>query len=618
MMMLLNCNPIKQPKSVPHIAAFGDSAQRRFFVDNCAGNRGNILRILCSVRLKNRILYKIIAPMRNSVLLAIICILLLPAMIKAQAPAVTRSAAFDDPEYGSGRLLLTSNGNTLYFQFTRRKGIAVTVYDPQRQAAPLVHNPIHSWSNWRMDEASLKGVFEMNGQAVVFMEKEIKRDLNLYRFIFDIQSGKLLQEDLVESIHMPGIILMPTGEFLSKFYVRKDPASAYYAIAIFNERKGPNGQRMKVTHYTPAHQVISTAEYVSTADIHQHVVFLDMYVNKDRFVSLASYHYRENAISLKNAEIRLSSLQQGTSAFSHQSLDSTSDYRDVKGALKYNQEEGNLYLLTSVHAKSVKDNNIMQQSKFAFDYALQMTIFDPLSLQIQRQYFVKHPQLDDYVKDHLKYKNPYYGLIQDFYINPDKTVNLLFEEIYISEDKMSSVDSSLININGKKYSTRLGEIAVVKLDASGREINSYAIAKAQQAAVKMGMYYQNRGANGRISFPDRRPFFTSIRGFYSYQYMPANGAIIYNDYAVNTNSTDEDYRTKKDVYHMSDANTVLARYDGKDIRKTYLFGAPSGDKEARFAELGISTYSDDGKQYATMMVERKGRHLNAYIVWMNL
>ncbi|ACU63274.1 SAM domain-containing protein [Chitinophaga pinensis] len=556
--------------------------------------------------------------MRNSVLLAIICILLLPLMMKAQEPAVTRSAAFDDPEYGSGRLLLATNGNTLYFQFTRRKGIAVTVYDRQRQRTPIVYNPIRSWSNWRMDEASLKGVFEMNGQAVVFMEKEIKRDLNLYRFIFDIQSGKLLQEDLVESIHMPGLILMPTGEFLPKFYVRKDPASEYYAIAIFNERRGPDGQRMKVMHYTPAHQVINTGEYISTEDRYHHVVFLDMYVDRDRFVSLASYHYRENAISVKNAEIRLSSLQPGRVGFGHQSLDSTGDYRDVKAALKYNQEEGRLYLLTSVHAKSVKENNIMQQSKFAFDYALQMTIFDPLSLQIKRQYFVKHPQLDDYVKDHLKYKNPYYGLIQDFYINPDKSVNLLFEEIYISEDNMSSADSSLVNITGKKYSTRLGEIAVVKLDSSGREINSYAIAKAQQAGVKMGMYYQNRGGLGKISFLGRRPYFSSIPGFYSYRYLPANGAIIYNDYAVNMNSMDEDYRTKKDVYFMSDANAVLATYDGKDIRKTYLFGEPSGEKEARFAELGISTYSDDGKQYATMMVERKGRHLNAYIVWMNL
>ncbi|TWV98010.1 hypothetical protein [Chitinophaga pinensis] len=556
--------------------------------------------------------------MRKCVLLAIICILLLPVMTKAQEPAVTRSAAFNDPEYGSGRLLLAGNGNTLYFQFTRRKGIAVTVYDAQRQAAPVVYNAVRSWNNWHMDEASLKGVFEMNGQAVVFMEKEVKRDLNLYRFIFDIHSGKLMREDLVESVHMKGLILLPTGEFLSKFYIRKDPVSEYYAIAICNERRGPEGQRIKVTHYTPAHQVINTGEYISTADIHQHVVFLDMYVNSNRFVSLASYHYRENAVSVKNAEIRLSSLLQGTPVFRHQALDSTGDYRDVRAALKYNSEEGNLYLLTGVHAKSVRENIIMQQSQFAFDYALQMTIFDPLSLQIRRQYFVKHPQLNDYVKDHLKYKNPYYGLIQDFYVNPDKSVHLLFEEIYITQDVMSSIDSSLAGITGKKYSTRLGEIAVVKLDSSGQEINSYAIAKAQQAGVKIGMYYQNRGAVGKLNFLDRRPSYSRIPGFFSYQYLPANGAIIYNDYAVNTDSREEDYRTKKDVYFISDANTVLATYDGKDIRKTYLFGAPSGDKEARFTELGISTYSGDGKQYATMMVERKGRHMNAYIVWMNL
>ncbi|MBW8684584.1 hypothetical protein [Chitinophaga rhizophila] len=562
--------------------------------------------------------------MQMTVLLTIISTLLLPFVTIAQVPEVARSKAFTDSEYSSSRLLLMSNRNTLYFQFTYRKGISVTVYDSLRNAAPVVNNDVRSWKNRDLSEANLKGVFEMNGQAVVFLEMTVRREVNLYRFIFDGHTGGLLSEDLVESRKIPAVVLLPARNVIPRYYVRKDPASAFYAVAVYKDKKVAGDELIRVTHYTPAHQIISRATYTATGAPFSRVEFLDMYVEGGRFVTLASHLYKEGSFVRKGAAVMLSALRQEQhDSFQHALLDSTEDYWDAAAAMKYNQHTGQMYLLTSVHGNSVREKAIMRQHIFAYDYALQMTVFDPVSLQLRRQYFVDHPQLDAYVKHRLRYRNAYRGLIQDFYINDDNGVSLLFEEIYV-DDKTSgpltAIDSlTAITSLQKGYRTRLGQIGIVRLDADGREVSSYAIAKSQHVNTKIGMYYQYRRPYMDVSLRDRKPYhYGDIAGFYSYEYLPAKGVVIYNDRAANVANQEHDYRKIKDVYAMNETNTMLAVFDGEEVRRQYLFGEPANQREARFSELGVSAFRDDDMQYATVMVERKGRDHKAYIVWVQL
>lgn len=176
-----------------------------------------------------------ILPMLKNILLACFCSLLLPAALHAQSPEVVRSKPFDEPEGGASRLLLLKNGNTLFFHFTRKKGIEVVAYGSNHQESPMERNRVKSWKQKKMNNASLKGLFELNGQAVVFLMQIVGRKPCLYRFIFDGTTGKLLKEELIADLPRIGMgagySVAFGGVSIPDFFVRKDPDSEYYAVA---------------------------------------------------------------------------------------------------------------------------------------------------------------------------------------------------------------------------------------------------------------------------------------------------------------------------------------------------------------------------------------------------
>lgn len=92
-----------------------------------------------------------------------------------------------------------------------------------------------------------------------------------------------------------------------------------------------------------------------------------------------------------------------------------------------------------------------------------MNIFDPSSLRQQKTYFVEHLPLDSFAKEQLKYKYAYNGIIQDFHINNDNSISLLFEELNVQEKEQQFTDSiSMLcsMFSSPHYYTNLGEIGM--------------------------------------------------------------------------------------------------------------------------------------------------------------
>lgn len=186
--------------------------------------------------------------MKRTILLVCLCLGLHTATAQQTDDLkFTKSNPFKEPEMGASRLLLMKNGNTLFFQFTGAKGVNVTVYDQQHQSAGVLNNRISSWKPKKMKHTDLKALFEVNGNAVVFLEQLIERHPTLYRLIFDGETGRLLREEmLAENRQLPASAKHDRGygTFQSaQFIVRQDPASAYYAVAVCNaESSAKKGQ----------------------------------------------------------------------------------------------------------------------------------------------------------------------------------------------------------------------------------------------------------------------------------------------------------------------------------------------------------------------------------------
>ncbi|MFY0253954.1 hypothetical protein ACDQ55_08380 [Chitinophaga sp. 30R24] len=560
--------------------------------------------------------------------------LMLPVLIQAQQPQITRSTSFDEPSDGASRLLLMKNGNTMFLHFTRKSGIDVVVYDKNHHAGTLVNNHVNSWKQKQMVRASLAGLFELNGQAVAFLVQYLHKKPCLYRFIFDGTTGKLVNEELVADLPRLGLAagysLVYGGVSMPDFFVRKDPESEYYAVAAFNSFAHDRNERIKVTHFGPDHKKINEAFYESPKGTYKYLEFMEMFVHRDEFVFVASYGYNTRASGGKDSRVIISRLMKGTKQFEYNLLNYTDDYREPDIAVKYNASNKTLYMLAAVNAKSAGRPYTMYTS--SENMVLQMNVINPNSLEVRKKYFIDHPELSDYAKNHLKYKKPYYGVIQDFRINTDSTITLMFEELNAQKD--TRVTTNYNNIPGGTTSTRssstststsisttLGDIGIVRINEEGQEIpGSYAIAKKQVTATWLNDLYIYR--RPQTSWTFRRGILRSGNynaGFFSYDYVFANntGYTIFNESPDNTKEENENYRKKKGHLSVSIDNTILAWYADNTVKKAYLFGEPKKKDESRFSVLEMNTHSEDGKSLATLMLERKGNDKKAYIVWVN-
>lgn len=278
-----------------------------------------------------------------------------------------------------------------------------------------------------------------------------------------------------------------------------------------------------------------------------------MYVHRDEFVFVSSFAYNTRSSGGKDSRVMISRLTKGTKSFEYKLLDYTDDYLEPDVALKYNLANKTLYMLAAVNAKSAKKPNTMNTSEEGL--VLQMNVIDPFGLTVKNKYFIDHPQLSDYAKDHLKYKKPYYGVIQDFRLNGDSTITLMYEELdaKIRTSTTPGTSSATTGYHPSSTSTsvttRLGDIGVVRINGAGKELpGSYAIAKRQVTGNWINPYYIYR--RPQTSWTFRKGMLNSGNynaGFFSYDYVFANkkGFVIFNDFLENIESTDENYRKKK-------------------------------------------------------------------------
>lgn len=565
--------------------------------------------------------------LKKFILTKLCCLFIfLTAMAQAGVPTYTKSTAFEEPETGSSRILLMKNGNTLFFHFTVKKGINVTVYDQKHRTRGTVNNRVTSWKQKKMKYASLRGLYEINDQVVVFMQLGVKRRAVLYRMIFDGKSGKILKEEVVASsdrISMGKAYGMVFGGLaMPNFIVSKDPNSDYYAVGIFNSVTSDRNARIEVVHYNPNHEEINRSYFQSPENKYKYLTVLDLYVNRDEFVFLSSYAYNTRSSGGDDSRILIGRMEKSTKGFQFKILDYSDDYKKVEVVTKYNQTNNQLYMLTAIEAESAKRKPTMDKGKKSTGYVLQMNVFDPLTLELKKKYFIEHKKLTAYADEHLKAKRPYLGIIQDFKLNEDNTITYMFEEM----DNYSVTSTYTSYTNGRmstrtttRFYTKLGSIGIMNADPEGNELRGYAIAKEQTAETTLGMFDINSRRMSNWNFRGRGASYNNLSGFYSYDYMFIKDKeyVIYNDNVENTESEEETVKSNKKMGRISLANTVYAYKDGNKVVKSYLFGDPKGKDENRFCQLEMNTVSEDGRSLATMMIERKGRDKKAYIVWIN-
>lgn len=544
-------------------------------------------------------------------LLTALAIILCSYTVLAQQSNIQYSVPFEEPEDGWNKVLQLKNGNTFFFHFTKKDGIEINLYGKDRKIIGKKTITSDLWEPKKMRISNIEGLYEINGDAVIFLNQVLHRTPTLFRIVLDGNTGIKKDEREISTLKRygagAGYAMLYGGVDPNDFYIEKDPRSDCYAVVNFNGFAGETDERIEVVHYDGGHNVINRAFYDSPEGHFKYLRYIGMTVLGDKQVFLCSYGFNTKSSGDKDSRVIVSRLNKEDKNFTHKLLDFTDDFRDTKSIMQYNASTGTIQLLTLT---LLKTKSKAFSNKSTTYYLTLMSYIDPQSLSIITAKPLLGEKLDAYANSNLGEKNGFMGLPQQIFVNEDNSTTVLMEEMTITERR---------NGSSVTYSTELGNIGIAELDERGAEKEGYAIAKAQTASGKIDPMYVSQKSKGLWSYrgtPTLAIATLNNNAFMSFDYInTADGKyVVFNDHPKNFNQTDP--RKRIVVAFISEANTMCYKLDKGKIDKYYLFGKPSNDENSRFCYIESSHFLQETNTYATLMMERRGKNKMAKIAWV--
>ncbi len=150
-------------------------------------------------------------------------------------------------EVGINKVLCMKNGNTVLFHFEINKAISIQVFDPAHKRIAKSEPACRLLDEAKLTTAAFKGLYEINGEAVLFFEQQNSGKHSLIRLRYNAANGKLIDESQVGK-----------SKGLSKpmsFYVMKDKKEDGYAILFCQDVLQFRECDVHVSYYNARHEL---------------------------------------------------------------------------------------------------------------------------------------------------------------------------------------------------------------------------------------------------------------------------------------------------------------------------------------------------------------------------
>lgn len=529
---------------------------------------------------------------------------------QAQTAGIERSEAFDEPNDGWNKLMQLKNGNTIFFHFSKKDGIEVTVYDKKRKEISSKTLESDMWEAKKMKVSQIEGLYEIKGQPVIFLQQIQDHIPTLYRIIIDPQTGAKIKEDKLGE--MQQLKLFGKTE-PSTSYVEKDPASDNYAVVFSSGFSNETNANLEVVHYNGDHKEINRSMFASPGGKFKYLRFIGLTVDGDQNIYLCTYGF--NLGNEKESRIIVSRLHKGEKEFASNMLDFSEDFKDTKAVMHYNPSTKLLQVLTI----TVTQKKAQFMKGLSTYYLALMTYLDPETLKAVAVKPLEGKMVSADLMKNAGKEDPYSGVPQDMIINNDNTTTVLMEEM-----RLEQTYNNGILVSEKTF---LNNIGIEELDQKGEELHGYGITKSQLASGYIPNLYLAQKGKGYWSYGNAgtghvvHSGFSMTGGgntnaFMSFDYVNTDKAryILFNDAPKNIDKDATDKRTT--VQAVSNTHTMCYKLDNGKVTRSYLFGEPKDDNTNSFCYIEASNYQKETKTYATIVVERVKRDKETRIVWV--
>ena len=541
-----------------------------------------------------------------------------PLVVQAQNPVVEQSAKFDDPDYGWLKTLQMKNGNTLLFHSTSKDGIEVTVYNPQRRIAGKRTLVSKLWDAGKMKQTTVRQLFEINGEAILFFVQGDGRTPVLYRMRVNGQTGAMVRED--ELGRLPKISMLDAyslafgAKDMPDIIVEKDPESSNYAVVFFNTLRGDADERIRLVHYDSTHKIITSAFYDYPGDKFDNYVFLACAVDGSKRAYLATYCYVKGQ-SDDASSVAISVLNAHNPKFVTKLLKFSDDFDDTKAKMLYNHHSNKMQMLSLTHTDT--KHKIFSDRRVEI-YNTLMSYIDPETLSLVSSIQLGGEKINQYADKNIEQGYQFKGLPENMLLTGDNRT-IVVSEVNINETSrhsMGSPNDGKPHAGITKKSTILGPMGVTYMNENGAETEGFAISKRQDAAGELPMLYLDQRAKGIFQYPTTLTKHNDNQ-FLSFDFIPAPKAsyVLFNDLSDNMDK-DETETKRKTVTDPAKTNVVYYRLDPGKAYKDYLFGDPEKKNKSTYAYIESGSYNPETSTYAVVVIEQEGKEEMARMAWI--
>ncbi|CAL1518309.1 hypothetical protein [Chitinophaga sp. MM2321] len=523
--------------------------------------------------------------------------------LSAQVPIVTLGPSFEEPGDGWDKLMQLKNGNTVYLHFSKKEGIRISVYNPQRELVAM--DSIVGGTQWNaadLESTEIDGIYEINGQPVVFLQQIVKYTPVFFRLVLDPQTGKLLREDKLGELPTIQHRSVYVQENLASHdcFVEKDPHSDYYAVAFFSgaeiQRNDSIRERIQVLHFSPEHELINKGWYYLPDTAYSYFSYINMAVQGREKVYLATVGFNaKKKGTAPLSKVIFSMLSPDSATFAHQVLDYTANAGDVSGYVQPVPATQEVRMLLYIPGRKTDGNS-----------GIFMNTLLAGSGKLRKQVQLSFPELSKNAQVNLGYKDDYKGAPQRLLLNEDGNSTLLMENLTRFKQGNTQIN---------KLHTNLGDIGIAQLDSSGRENTTLAVSKYQAITGICEPFYQQRREKSEWIFRNKIAAINT-NTYLSYDYIASPNAafIVFNDYLQYLETGGQE-KARKPLKYTADANFVCYRFYNGKMERLFLFGTPEVTK-GYYCMMGAADYQAQNRVYATVMISRKGTERKACLAWV--
>lgn len=530
--------------------------------------------------------------------------------IHAQFQVMGSSSEFEEPESGFCKIITAKDGGTVYLHITVKDGINVRIYDPAHKVK-IVKNVVPAYG--KLKGGDVIGAYEINGNIALFIREHEDKTPILYRLLIDMQKGTLVDEKEIGTLKKmdmgKGYAMLFGKVPMPDFYVRKDPESDNYAVALFNSFANDRNERIELVHYNKDHKEISRAFYQSPNDEYKYLTFQDMTVMGDKeVVALAVGMNTRSSGGDQNGSLLTGTLTAGSKSLELSKLNYPGAAQ-IDGALvRYNKVTDEYILLSVRPVKGSKSGEYK-----AYRTVLKKGNSSPVTTMLSSA------SLNRIANRHFEKKDQFLAIPQNLYVNDDGSYTIIFEENMMKSYTTSDFMGGNVGFGGsgvRRTTTRntffLNDIGIISYDKDGTEKGAFYIPKSQKVYSLPDMMYYSYREESAISLS----WGIQYKSFYYLNGKNQNYVFI-NDIEKNQEKIDDKKRVTT-IQGLEDCEAYgFAINKGTEMPKRQLvFTDKDNKKEKDIALFTVSAYDREHNIFTTLKRERTGRDKAVKIVWM--